>query len=99
LSIDEHERIDEWEIFPKIIAKIQNPNDRKSIALGISRILRRRYRNNMSVDIGRAIKALAALEKSGELPEDNDDDDGNLNYFNSDLIELFERLARKRGKF
>jgi hypothetical protein len=35
-SLDEHERIDEWDSIPKIISKIQNPNDRKDVARGVS---------------------------------------------------------------
>ncbi|MDR1133672.1 MAG: hypothetical protein LBL05_05880, partial [Synergistaceae bacterium] len=38
-SLEEHERVNEWEMLPKIISKIQNPDDRKDLARGVSSIL------------------------------------------------------------
>jgi hypothetical protein len=71
-SLDEHERIDEWDALPKIISKIQNPNDRKDVARGVSLILRRRYRKNMNRDVGLAVRILGALGKQGAPPAGDD---------------------------
>jgi hypothetical protein len=95
LSLDEHEQIDEWQAIPKIISKIQNPNDMKNIALGISRILKRRYRYNMSADVRRAVKYLGALEKSARLPEEDDDF---LDDFDGNLMRFAERFTGKKKR-
>jgi hypothetical protein len=94
-SLEEHERIDDWQVLPKVVSKIQNPDDRKNVIQGVSRILKRRYRKNMSANIQLAVKALDGLEKSGHLPED-DDELEYQNDFDADLIRLFERFARKK---
>jgi hypothetical protein len=96
LSLAEHEHIDEWEMLPQIVSKIQNADDRKNVARGISLILKRRRRKNMSAEIGRAVKALSALEKNGFLPEEDDDECFDVD---SDLVRLLERFARKKKRF
>jgi hypothetical protein len=100
-SIEEQERMNTWDLLTKIVSKIQNADDRKNVARGVSLILRRRHRKNMSADIGLAVKALVAVEKNGCLPEEKDDDDngGYFDNFDSDLIRLFERFSRKKKMF
>ncbi|MDR0652987.1 MAG: hypothetical protein LBG12_06730 [Synergistaceae bacterium] len=98
-SIEEHEHIDDWEKLLQSVSKIQNPNDRKNVARGVSRILKRRYRNNMSMNMAHVVKSLGTLEKSGKLPENDDDA---LEYFNGldmDMLRLLKRFGKKKNLF
>jgi hypothetical protein len=88
-SLGEHERIDEWDALPKIISKIQSPNDRKNIAQGVLRILRRRYKNRMSSSMRFAVKALDTLEKKGKLPGNYEDE---LQDRDALFNRIFERM-------
>jgi hypothetical protein len=100
-SMAEYERLDEWESLPKLVSNIQNADDRKKVARGISLILRRRYRKNMNADAERAIKALFFLERVDRptKQKDDGDDDAFFGGFDSDILRLLERFSKKKKKF
>jgi hypothetical protein len=99
-SLEGHERVDEWDAIPKIVSKIQSLEERKSVAQGVSRILKRRYSGKMSKDLKFAVNALGVLGTSGELPENYDDgpgglDDIDFNFNENDILNMFKRFSKK----
>jgi hypothetical protein len=98
-SIEGHEHIGEWHVIPVMIAKIQGTDERKSVAQGVSRILKRRYRGKMNAELKRAVNALGALGMSGELPENYDGEYDDFDDHNFDFNEKELFIKKNLDKF
>jgi hypothetical protein len=92
-SFDGHVKADEWGIIPKMASMVTQPEDRKKLARGISRILKRRFKGNMNSSVKFAVKTLDSLEKSGELTENYEDEFDDLD--DSDRKKLFEMFVAR----
>ncbi|MDR1508993.1 MAG: hypothetical protein LBS53_05100 [Synergistaceae bacterium] len=94
-SLAEHELIGEWQAIPGIISKIQNPRDRHDIAQGVLRIIKKKYKKNINVDMLIAVKNLGILERKGKLP----DNDIVLEQINKNMSKLFKRFGGEDEPF
>jgi hypothetical protein len=101
-TIEGHKLIQQWDVIPKIISKIQSQVDRKEVARGVSLILKRKCKDVMNPSLKYIIKTLGTLAKGDRLPEnydkerDNLDDDFDLGE--DSIFKMFKRMFKKWGK-